>query len=737
MYTFKPIALSSLMVAALASQAVAEDIEIETIVVTARKVEEQAKDVPISITAISQADIQARGAQRLSDLQYAVPNMVFSATETSIQPEVSIRGISIPQRNFGIEAGYGVYVDGVLAGRAASVNQDLPDVARVEVLRGPQGTLFGKNTIAGAINIVTREPDEQLRAEVAVSGGDFGKRRAEAYLSGPLSEDTLFGKISAFHNERDGYFDNLTTGRAQGNDDTTGVRGALRFTPTDRLDVTLSADYTDQKARDYQNELVSLSAAPGAQGTFNLFNTMFPALAPGKRTVMEGFDRGTERELGGAALTANYEFSNGFKLTSVTGYRTSDSIFGRDFDGAAADLLFFDIHVEDEQLTQEVRIASPRLGAFDFVAGLYYFDQSIDSDQALRSGTDWGQVAPLIGFPNFAYGTATTRQFGTIDTRAYAAFINANWHVSERVTINAGARYTEEDKDFFFNQTSVNPSYPNILDLRDNFSPSDVSPTASVLFRATDAVNLYATVGRGFKSGGWNADFVTSTDLDFGDETATNYEAGLKSVFFGGRLNAELAVFRLDYRDLQVNQSVPLGGGIFANVTTNAGEATSEGAELSLSGIPAKGLWLGLNVGYTDAKYDDYTVGSTDYSGNTLPYAPEWTVSTSLDYSRTLGTGGTEGFFRFDYGYRSKSFTAANNNPNSMTTVIRQLDARLGVRRGAWELALYGQNLLNEDNVRLAYQGSYSLIGLVPAAIAETRTYGVPRNWSLRLSYRY
>ncbi len=268
------------------------------------------------------------------------------------------------------------------------------------------------------------------------------------------------------------------------------------------------------------------------------------------------------------SLTAQYGFANDFTLTSITGYRTSDTLFGRDFDGVAADLMFFDISVDDEQFTQELRLASPRLGAFDFVAGLYYYDQGIDSDQALRVGADWAQIAPIIGRPLFPYGFPSTRQFGTLDTTAYAAFANVNWHLGESFTLNAGARYTREDKKFVFNQASNNAVVSEHPQLSRQLRAERCLAHGQLAVSLQQGREFHATASRGFKSGGWNADFVTTTDLDFDDETATNYELGMKSSFLDGRFNAELSVFRLDYRDLQVNLAVPIGGGVFANVTT-------------------------------------------------------------------------------------------------------------------------------------------------------------------------
>lgn len=701
-----------------ASKKSSDETSIETITVTARKVDENLKDVPISVSVIGADQIQARGATQMSDLQFAVPNFTFNGPDTSVQPSVTIRGINVDQRSAGVEAGYGIYIDGVLAGRVSSLNQDLFDIERVEILRGPQGTLFGKNTIAGAINVVTAEPTDELQVKATTRIGNYGERYGGAYVSGPIVEDKLYGKFTIYDTKHDGYVENVTTGSHPDNDDRWGTRGALRFAPVGSgYDFTLAADYMKRDRISYLNEI--LAESPG-------FATAYPGYTPGIRTINSNRDRNELQKQGGLSLTGNFDLTDVLKLTSVTAYRGSSSDYGSDYDNRAIDLTQFNLTLDEHEFSQEVRVASQRIGDFDFLVGAYYFNGTTKQYQEIVSGTDIGVVLPLPA------GYVVTSNSARVQTKSYAAFTNANWYLTDRLTANLGARYTHETKDLVFN---VNDLFtPFILtDYRDSLSSNDVSPTASLVYKLTPEMNVYTTISQGFKSGGWNAEFVTNTNIAFKDEKVTNYEAGLKGQWLNGRLAGSVSVFHLDYKDLQVTQTDPVTNRPF---TTNAGRATSNGFEVEATVVPLSGLVFTAGAGYSHATYDQYKAGSVSYDGKRLVNSPLWTLNLSGTYTVQLPSIESEAYLRVDYGYRGSSYDTAANLDTNYTPSNQVVNARLGMNCQNWEGALYVNNALNRDDYRNYFSGNSLISGVIPVN-QTTVNYLPPRTFGLELTYKY
>lgn len=711
--------------AAQAQTAPAENSDV--VVVTARKVEEELKDVPISITVIDAEEIRDRGALRLADLQYAIPNFSLNGTDTSIQPGITIRGVNISQRNIGIESGYGVYVDGVLAGRASAVDQDLLDIEQVEVLRGPQGTLFGKNTIAGAINIITRRPSSTFEAELTAELSSREGRLVQGRVSGPIVDGLLYGKISSSRVLQDGYIKNLTVpGEDPGNQDRWTTRGGLRFTPSEDFEINLLVDYLKEK----RIEVRDTNLTETSNAFFAPTAALFPMIGPGPYTVRSNVVPTAKREVSGISLDAEYQ-RGGYAFTAISAFRSSRGSYGSDGDRRAVDIERFIGTLNEYQISQEVRVASPRLGDFDFVAGAYAFYQKAKGNSGVFAGPD----LIALGLGPYAPNSYIVRPSGEVETRSFAVFGNANWHISDQLTANFGVRFTQEDKELLFNQQSQAPAsafFPNLVGYRDEVSADDVSPTASLVYEITPDLNAYATISRGFKSGGFNADFVSSLDIDFGDEEATNYEAGLKGEFFDGDLSAGLSLFNLDYKDLQVTQFIPNVG----NFTTNAGAARSRGGELEFDWQLFEQFRFGGGVGYADAKYEDYILGTTQFGGKTMTLSPEWTGTLTGEYEVPLPSLDGEAYIRGDYAYRSETFFGPNNDVNSTTPSFENINLRVGLRSGPWEASAFVYNLADEEQQRTAYAGV--VYGRGPALTSGTTgTFSQPRTFGIRISHRF
>ena len=670
------------------------------IIVTARKRVERLQDVPASITAIGEEQIGSLQATSLSDLNVVTPN-----ARVARDGGIVIRGISSNTRNSGFEAGASIFLDGVYLGRPVTNNQDLIDVERVEVLRGPQGTVFGKNTSAGAINITTRRPGEELEAKTEAEFGNFGHVRVGGYASGPLVSGVLAGKLSVFSSHSDGYQVDLFNGQRNGAEGVLGSRGELRWTPGD-WDIALRAD----AARD-TGEPVDAEPSQG----FAL------AFAPKRDQIDSDHPLEYEQKGGGVSVTAERTLASGQTLTSITAWRTSRRRLLGDDDFTPLDIAWHVFEDKARHWTQELRLSSSANERLSYVAGLYYFGQDLDSYRPVTLGAL---------NPPFFRGLF----FNLVDVRtsAYAAYANADYHFTPRLTLNAGLRYTYEDKKLDFFQQGIGP-YPN-YDLNDAFTDADFSPTLSLSYAVNDDLTTYAKVSRGYKSGGWNPDITTTDQIKFDAETVTNYEIGAKSVLADGRLRVNAAAYYMDYTNLQVNQFL----GQFAGFAIrNAGSVPIKGVELEVTAAPLQWLNLSAGFGYNDATYRDYDNGRApsdpgfqDFSGNQVPQSSRYSGFLTVDVHRPIGSAGML-VLRAEQSYQSRVFFEDTNDPVFSAGSYGLLNARIGWERadGAVQVYLYGSNLTDER----------ALIGRRPDSLTLgllLDTYNPPRTYGVRLGYR-
>lgn len=677
------------------------------LVVTARRREELLIEVPISMSTFSSEDIAARGINDLRDLEFAVPNLSSSGVDNNIGTNISIRGISNDARNIGFETGVSVYVDGVFSGRPSSYNLDMLDVERIEVLRGPQGTLFGKNTIAGAINIVTRRPDDEFRGMAEFQYGNYDQIIARTSLSGPLSE-SVFAGIRLYRRERDGFQTNVFNGQDLYTEDQWGGQIQLRFRPSSSLDIMIAADILEDDYIPNVNEL-----EPGSFG----FDQ-----APANRDASVDAPVFQTRDIFGLSLTAEYVFANDMALTSISGYRSTDTEFLSDDDATSLPFLTSSFIDEQEQFTQELRLTSGSDSSVDFTAGLYFLWQDVTTDRL-------SAIPPnTIAGP---FGVAVSLD-ANVETRSFAPFGQVDFHVTDALTITAGARYTWVDKDIDINLIG-SPAF-QIIDLNTSDSRSDsaLSFTFGPSYRVNENVNLYARVARGFKAGGFNADFVGADTIEFDSEFVTNYEVGVKFASSDGRNQLNLAAFYMDYTDLQVIRFEQFAGFII----TNAGEASIYGLELDANVEPFDGFTITGGLGYLHATFDSFEDGGgpgVDFDGNRLADAPRWTFSVAAQYEHDLGGAGSI-FARGEYSHRASTFSRASNDMNSFIDDFGLVNARIGYRTADESLGieLWARNLTNEEYIN--DRGTPPLGGL----LGQTgRNFGAPRTYGVRVIGRF
>lgn len=686
---------------------------IEEIVVTARHRAESIQSVPISMSAVSGNALQDARITTLQGLEHSVPNLVFGETGSSGETHIGIRGIGDFSRNIGFDTRVGVYIDGVFAGQSLAVDQGLVDLAQVEVLRGPQGTLFGKNSSSGAINLVSNKPViGETEGELRLGGGNLDLLTAQGVLNVPLGEAAA-ARVAVLSQHRDGYIDNLLNGNRLMSGDHTIGRARLRFQPSDELDVNLSFDIRVQN-----NDLLFLEPDAGFENTVGN-----PDAAP-IMVVDQDADLIDDNDGAGAGLTIDYTLGSGQVFTSITGFRTVERKVGSDEDATRVFTLDARYFEDDfDHFTQEFRLASPGDRAFRYVIGAFYFDQRAKTDRVVALGPGFG------GPPE---GVDAAVQDSAVDTGNIAAFVNGNLDLSDRLTLSGGLRYTEEEKDAEINQF-VFPGFGLAELIQESFDREEeyVTATFNIQYQATDAVLAYFTYSNGYKAGGFNVDLVpTVDDLFFEEETVDSFEVGMKSDLLDGRLRLNVTAFHAEYDDYQVFQfRFDPFSGTTALLVSNAASVTTEGVEVEGVAHFSDAFELEYGIGFTDATFDDFPGGAVDpdtgapvnVAGNTLPRAPELTAHLTARYAFDLGS--VKAFGALTYAHRGEQFFNPDNRENSRQPAYDLLDASLDLEISEnWAIGIWGRNLTDE-----VYRGmrGVSFLGIPFSLYMPPRTYGV------------
>ena len=708
-------ALSALGASTLQAQE-ASGFALEEVVVTAQKRQQSLQDIPVSAQAFNAEDIRVMGADSVSELMFAAPSLNAGGLGGS-QQRMGIRGIIDYSRNPGVDPRMGIYIDEVYQGQGYSADQPLLGLANVEILRGPQGTLFGKNTVSGAINLVTKQPTEEFEGEIALTYGNEGQIKAQTYLSGGLT-DNLFGSLSVAYDERDGLFTNTFLNKEVGDYDRISTRGKLHWVATDALAFTLSMDYTKRDSTEPFGTLVDLPA----------FET---------QANQESDD---SIEFWGVGLRTTYALDSGYELISITSYRDAQFEAVTDDDQLPQNLQasFFD--EDNGQFTQEFRIQSPAEGDFTWLAGLYYFESERSTGRSSQIGEEL--VGPL-------WGVATTPI--SVDNTSYAAFFHADWVLTDRLSMTFGVRYNEGKKKIDWSQINENksglppsvPVAPGILlgdtpgilfgllegETKETHKEDSTSPMIALNYQLNDDTLIYGRYSNAAKAGGFNAEFM----LDFGNmdlfehdqETVDAYELGLKTTLLEDTVRLNLAVFEMNFEDYQYQGRIDHPRGLDSQllVMANAAEVTVEGIEAELTWVPIDNLRVTANATWLDAGYDEFTIGgsATDFSGNPLIYAPELKYFIGVQYLAQLGNGSL--IFDVDYSSVGEQYTDADKLERNLIADYSLANARIAYTPsgGDWELAFWGRNLGDEDYRRL---NAMSFTGTQLTVYGDPRLYG-------------
>jgi iron complex outermembrane receptor protein len=723
-----------------------DQLQIAEVIVTARRRAESLQDVPVSVSALDANRIVELQAEDITGLQNAVPNLYLDRGDGA-NTVIYIRGIGQNDSLAFADAGVGVYVDDVFIARSQAAFLDLFDVDRVEVLRGPQGTLYGRNTIGGAIKFVSAEPPEQLGLYVEAGGGNFGYQSLKARLGGPVSDD-LRAKVAVAAIQRDGFATNTVDGQDDGDLQSIAWRGALAYTPSDTTRISLTFDGKRDRPDTSRSPVRETSVTGFADpvGAPASPTTFAPATDPYRVDV--NAHNLSDLTAWGVTLKAGVELSDAWSIESITSYRDMDFDLVLDTDGSPLPILDILVLQDQDQFSQELRATYDAHDGFTAVAGLYYFKD----DDLTFSGVDNASLS-IFGFPVTLFGLATSSLADTHQqTESMAAFADASYDLTPRLTLSAGVRYTYEEKEsrrrfesFFDPAISVIENTPPFLSgagvpgtpISGKADFDAVTPRVSLSFRATDDAMLYASAARGFKSGGFDGRGTTDFGFQpFDPETVWGYEVGLKSTLAEGRVIANAALFYNDYQDLQVTSfgADPVSG-TFVSLFTNAAKARTQGAELELTARPAAGVTLNAAVGYLDAKYEEFNtlVGGvvTDVSDRELVNAPEWSGSLGLTFEHRLSPW-LLGTLHVDGAYRGKTYTEITASEVLAQDSYTLANAFVSVRTDddRWELRAGAQNLTDE---KVRVQG----FNLAEFPGYQLAFYSARRTWTLHAAYRY
>lgn len=751
--------------AALVSPPRAGAQALEEIVVTARKREESLQETPIAITAFDAAELQALSMSDISMLGDFTPNLNVSFSQGNSGGSnlgANIRGVGQFDFLITTDPGVGVYLDGVYLGRTTGAVLDLLDVARVEVLRGPQGTLFGKNTIGGAINVVTQAPSDALTGEVGLTVGEESRLDGRLSVSGPLAEG-LAGSLSLASRNRDGYVERTVDGGELGDVDQLVGRAALAWQLSDRVSLDFSVDHTRQRQGSAPSLLAEVDPAASILPLWNAFVADPAPITPADVDLGSNFfsteQTGPNRndlDVTGVSFTLEAALGDTLDLRSITAWRELDAEFGRDGDNTPAQYVHTLNRVDQDQVSQELQLLGNAAGGrLDWLAGAYFYREDasdfnrprlasglFDALEALPAplGPPGAPCAPPFfapGCPGNPINVALDLDLNVLteqEVTSYAFFTSLDYALTERLSLNVGLRWTDEEKDFAvqnFRENSGVVILPPGTTASDSWQ--ELSYRAGLDFQSSENVLWYGAVSRGFKSGGFNGRPTAQGAVDSYDpEFLTSYEIGVKADLIGRRLRLNAAVFTNDYEDIQLLvRTVDPVTGSFLSVLQNAAEASVDGIELEATALVSDRVTLGFGLGHLDAEYDD-TGGAIEITEDSeLAQTPEWNVNASVRYEHPLADGAAIAT-RLDYGYTSSYFQDAANTASLEEGGYSLLNFRSAYRspEDTYEVAAFVTNLLDEEYI---VSGGSALGTFGTAEYTPARG----REWGLSFAYRF
>ena len=753
---------------------------IEEVVVTARKREESLDDLPLSVTAFTGESLEARGVDQISQLANYSPNVTFQNNPSfggaSNNAAVYIRGIGAKEFTPTTDPGVGIYVDGVYIARSVGAILDLLEFERVEILRGPQGTLFGRNTIGGAVNITTVRPNNEFGGKVAFKGGTDERLDLQGTVNIPLS-DEFFIKASAATFNQDGYVERLD-GTDLGDDNTDTARFAARWIPSDRLTLDWSVDWTEDKENGPAMSLTDIRFGPvtidPSTPPFVFFNNIAATLGgavpnplpPGPpppecatdaapvsanplcyddRYIngVNGVNEGTapafsETTVWGTSFDISWDVTDNLELRSITAYRSLESQFSRDGDHSPFTISQFFDDLDHEQVTQELQLLGSNFDQrLNWILGFYYFKED-------------GKNENLLDF-----NISSFRSGGFFDNSSIAVFAQGTYDITDRLHLTAGLRWTEDEKSFLPDQEifTLNPALAGFLSAPQQFiftpgtpilpsvektlKENELTPMVNLSYDWSEELMTYVSYREGFKSGGFTQRVlpplipgITCSAVPeecipgFEPEFVTVYEGGFRYTSADSRLRLSGSVYYTDYEDLQISVFTSV-----APVIQNAAGATIIGFELEGQYATSNDIFIEGSVGYTDAEYDEIDPTTRVNVDNELERVPEWSLNASV--SKDLFINNWTVTPRLNWSYRSEHFNDAFNSPQLRTDDYHLLDFNLAVRdiSERYSVTFGVTNITDEE---------YMISGVFGDAFSSYEgLFSRGREWYVRLGYNF
>lgn len=736
-----------------ADPATQEPGDLGEVLVTAERREENQKDVPVSITTFSAASIEKLRLESLGDYAQLTPNLGYFTEGNTLSQVIAIRGVT----NLG---GYvnsiAVYVDefNVTPGRAsATYEEGLFDVERIEVLRGPQGVFFGRNVIGGAIVQTTTKPANHLEASLTADYGNFGTWETRGMLNLPLVNDKAALRLTALRSESGGFIHDIGPGHNTNNYDITGGRVALRLTPRDDLTIDLSAS-------DVEHNQGIDSVVPTGQ--------LFPVQVLLGVTPINDGQGFYPQNLNKVATNTPTSSSNdteilisrlrwdgsGFSLISVSGYLKNKASSTGDADMSIGNFAVAAPRQRFDTYSTELRAQSRDSQRVRWVFGASFSDDQADFIGSKTLFPDYYGLFHLgaFGLPDPFPAPAPEVQLENSDehteTRSMGIFGNVDWSVAENLTLSLGARFSHDRVAHGFTDRSANL----FTGLPDQTPPTfgaagfnDVSPRVSAVLKVTPATNLYASISKGYKPGGFNnfSQLTPGIPATFGPEHAVNYETGLKADLFGGRLRANLALFYMKWKEIQVDAAfVDPATFVSTQYVANGAAASTRGAELDLAAQLTRRLTFETGIGYDRAKFDEFpdalSLTGTPFnaSGHVLPLAPKWTTNSALQYTFEIPWQ-KHVYIRAEHVYRSLAYTSFDALPLLFDNVARLGGSVPAYHTWAARIGLEGGNLRMAAYVENAFNGNYVIGGRLDNYTSGNTVVVSPRRYGVRISYDF
>ncbi|MFT3977840.1 MAG: TonB-dependent receptor [Sphingomonas bacterium] len=706
--------------------------QVQDVIVTAQKRSERLQDVPIAVTAITAEAIQNRRTLDLVDLSNQAPGLQIKSDDNGANPRIFIRGVGVNDFNPATNSAVGIYADGVYVASPLAQRLAFFDLQQVEVLRGPQGTLYGRNTTGGAINVTSKLPGNTTEADISAEYGRFNSVNVQGGVSVPLIADKLSVRVAGLYQRDDGYTLNRVTGHYGNNTNRWALRGTVHFTPTanvtDNLVVSTGRS-TGGSIWAYNRSLIPQTAAatgpdglclPGYYTSGQCTNIL--GYANTSKNLYQGdyaFEGKDRVDLFTVSNTLTIDLGAA-SIVSVTGYQHANRNDQEDTDASTDEALTASYIARQNTFSQELRVQSNGHTPLRYVVGAYYAHDYLNNNSAynvlpaLQAGDPENEVPQGIGLFSWPL-------IQKVDS--YAAFGQLDFDLTDKLTLTGGLRYSADRKDFHYVSNAAGLPAP-IFTYDGAKTFQSVTGKVGVQYRLTPSANIYASYNRGAKGGGFFSGQATDpADLGpYKDETVNAYEIGAKTDWLNHTLRANISAFYYDYKNLQVYTTVE-DGLITRQLFTNASAARIYGGELELQMKPSRALTVSLNAAYLNATYRDFKSADQDYSGNTLPSAPKVSVQGAVDWERPTPIGTLVA--NASMSFRSKVYFDTSNAERLSDQARAFVDGRLGIRiaQDRMEVGVWGKNLFNEVNI--SDMTPVPTLGFDVFSVAPPRTYGL------------